>query len=118
MKTRKWLAAGLVVGIVGGATLLIGAEPPAKKADPPPKPAEAKPAHSAAYDWLEVVLEAAAREVERDGARPTILSRSMAVAVTAMYDAWAAYDDKAVGTRLGGKLRRPLAERTQANKEK
>ena len=35
-----------------------------------------------------------------------------------MYDAWAAYDDKAVGTRLGGKLRRPPAERTPANKEK
>ena len=35
-----------------------------------------------------------------------------------MYDAWAAYDDKAVGTRLGGKLRRPKAERTLANKEK
>src|SRR5207237_1710727 len=35
---------------------------------------------------------------------------------TAMYDAWAAYDAKAVGTRLGGKLRRPARERTDANK--
>jgi hypothetical protein len=35
-----------------------------------------------------------------------------------MYDAWAAYDDKAVGTRLGATLRRPRAERTLANKEK
>src|SRR5262249_31745002 len=35
-----------------------------------------------------------------------------------MYDAWAAYDKKAVGTRLGGKLRRPTAEHTMANKEK
>lgn len=35
-----------------------------------------------------------------------------------MYDAWAAYHDKAVGTRLGATLRRPAAERTQANKEK
>jgi hypothetical protein len=32
-----------------------------------------------------------------------------------MYDAWAAYDHKAVGTRLGGLLRRPPRERTLAN---
>src|SRR5262249_44500577 len=50
--------------------------------------------------------------------RPTIGSRNLAIVVTAMYDAWAAYDAKAVGTRLGGKLRRPAAERTPANKEK
>jgi hypothetical protein len=35
-----------------------------------------------------------------------------------MYDAWAAYDDRAVGTQLAGALRRPAAERTEANKEK
>jgi hypothetical protein len=34
-----------------------------------------------------------------------------------MYDAWAAYDDRAVGTRLGDKLRRPPEERTQKNRE-
>lgn len=73
---------------------------------------------TAAYRWLEIILEASARSVDRVGARPTILSREMAIAVTAMYDAWAAYDDKAVGTRLGGKLRRPAGERTPANKEK
>ena len=53
------------------------------------------------------MLEATGREVDRNGARPTIISRTMAIVVTAMYDAWAAYDDKAVGTRLGGTLRRP-----------
>ncbi len=72
---------------------------------------------SAAYRWLEIVLEASARDVDRVGARPTILSRQMAVALTAMYDAWAAYDDKAIGTQLGDKLRRPPSERTQNNKE-
>jgi hypothetical protein len=51
-------------------------------------------------------------------ARPPILSRTMAIVLTSMYDAWAACDDKAVGTRLGGKLRRPASECTQANKEK
>ncbi|MGP3956730.1 DUF6851 domain-containing protein [Nonomuraea sp. 3N208] len=35
---------------------------------------------------------------------------------TCAYDSWAAYDAVAVGTRLGGSLRRPPAERTEANK--
>ena len=74
-----------------------------------------QPSH--AYRWLEVMLEAAARDVERIGAQPTILSRQMAIPVTAMYDAWAAYDDRAVGTLHGGELRRPAAERTRKNKE-
>ena len=43
---------------------------------------------------------------------PTIGARAMAVAHTCMYDAWAAYDATAVGTRLGGTLRRPTEERT------
>lgn len=71
---------------------------------------------TAASEWLDVALEATAREHERNGPRPTIGSRMLGVVVTCMYDAWAAYDDTAVGTRLGGKLRRPAAERTDANK--
>src|SRR5688572_7733760 len=73
---------------------------------------------SAAYEWLDVALEATAREHERVAPRPTVGSRMLAIIVTAMYDAWAAYDDKAVGTVLGDKLRRPKSERTLANKEK
>ncbi len=73
---------------------------------------------SLAYRWLEIAQEATAREVDLHGARPTIIARTLEVWATAMFDAWAAYDAKAVGSRLGGKLRRPEAERTQANKEK
>ena len=47
---------------------------------------------------------------------PTINARALAIVHTAMYDAWAAYDATAVGTRLGGSLRRPAAERTDAYK--
>lgn len=79
-------------------------------------PAEYKP--SAAYEWLQFVLEASGRDAVRSKPRPTILSRTMAICLSAMYDAWAAYDGKAVGTRLGGALRRPAKERTRANKEK
>lgn len=70
------------------------------------------------YQWVETLLEASGRDSERNLPRPPILSRTMAIVVTAMYDAWAAYDDKAVGTRLHGRLRRPAQERTHANKEK
>jgi hypothetical protein len=72
---------------------------------------------SAAYRWLDIVLEASARDVERVGARPTILSRQMAIPMTAVYDAWACYDDRAVGSRLGGSLRQPEELRTDANRE-
>ncbi len=73
---------------------------------------------TAAYRWLYIMQEASGRSVDRIGARPTIISREMHIVMTSMYDAWAAYDAKAVGTRLGGKLRRPASERTLANKEK
>jgi len=72
---------------------------------------------TAAYRWVDIMLEVTGREVDKVGARPTIISRQMAIPMTAMYDAWAAYDAKAVGTRLGGELRRPIVERTVANKE-
>jgi len=47
-----------------------------------------------------------------------VAARALAIVHTCMYDAWAAYDDKAIGTQLGGILRRPGSERTQSNKER
>jgi hypothetical protein len=47
---------------------------------------------------------------------PPMVARALAMAHTCMFDAWAAYDKKALGTRLGGDLRRPKTERTLANK--
>jgi hypothetical protein len=47
-----------------------------------------------------------------------VAARSLAVVHTCVYDAWSAYDDKAIGTQLRGALRRPASERTLANKEK
>jgi hypothetical protein len=49
---------------------------------------------------------------------PTINARMLAIVHTCIYDAWAAYDDKAVATTLGEKLRRPIAERTEDNRSK
>ncbi len=49
---------------------------------------------------------------------PPMVARMLFVAHEAMYDAWAAYDARAVGTQLGGTLRRPAVERTAANKDR
>ena len=46
-----------------------------------------------------------------------MVARALAVVHTCMYDAWAAYDKRGVGTQLQGALRRPASERTAANKE-
>src|SRR5215208_1648725 len=62
--------------------------------------------------WSEQAL--AAIRVLKTG--PTINARALAIVHTAMYDAWAAYDPTAVGTRLGGSLRRPAPERNDAYK--
>lgn len=96
----------------------IGAEPAAVE-KPLHKflPIEDKSNVTLAYRWLDIAEEATAQDVDRYGARPTIISRTLAIWATAMYDAWAAYDEKAVGSRLGGELRRPEAERTLKNKE-
>jgi hypothetical protein len=49
---------------------------------------------------------------------PTVVSRTLAITQTCVFDAWAAYDDKAKATVLGAALRRPAGERTLENKNK
>jgi len=46
-----------------------------------------------------------------------VVARALAIVHTCMYDAWAAYDERAIGTQLQGALRRAVSERTLANKE-
>ncbi|HEV7863253.1 MAG TPA: vanadium-dependent haloperoxidase [Acidimicrobiia bacterium] len=58
--------------------------------------------------WNGVLLDA----IRSTTTPPTIGSRALAIVHTCMYDAWAAYDPVAVGTRLGGTLRQPPEERT------
>src|SRR5438105_7618259 len=63
--------------------------------------------------WNDVLLQS----VRLSKFGPPMVARAIGIVHTCGFDAWAAYDDVAVGTRLGGSLRRPLAERTQVNKE-
>jgi hypothetical protein len=59
--------------------------------------------------------EAALHGVRDSKLGPPMVARALAIVHTCIFDAWAAYDHQAVGTRLGGALRRPSRERTLAN---
>ncbi|MFZ4698982.1 MAG: vanadium-dependent haloperoxidase [Candidatus Methylumidiphilus sp.] len=48
---------------------------------------------------------------------PPVVARALSIVHTCMFDAWAAYDGKAKGTQFGKNLRRPVSERTVANKQ-
>ena len=77
---------------------------------PVPTPGPA-PAARIVLGWNQLTLEA----IRAARAAPPIAARNLAVVHSAMFDAWAAYDKVALGTRLGATLRRPLVEQTPAN---
>jgi hypothetical protein len=63
--------------------------------------------------WNQTLLDA----VSAGALGPPMVARGLAIVHTAMFDAWAAYDEVARGTRLGSDLRRPPEERTTENRE-
>ena len=65
-------------------------------------------------DWNNTALA----EVRAAKFGPPIVARALAVAHTCMYDAWTAYDSRAIGLIVGSSLRRPAAEANDANKSK
>ena len=81
--------------------------------------ADAPPAAHLRSDSVVLRWNAAALQCVRESRLgPPMVARALAIAHTCIYDAWAAYDRLAVGTRLGGELRAPPSRRTLANKEK
>src|SRR4029453_8372238 len=65
-------------------------------------------------DWNNAALD----EVRASKLGPPIVARALAIAHTCMYDAWAAYDQVAVGTTdRRGRRHRPVGEQIDANKE-
>lgn len=62
--------------------------------------------------WNQALLQG----VRESRIGPPMVARALAVAHTCAYDAWAAYDRLAVGTGLGGSLRRPARARRYENK--
>jgi hypothetical protein len=97
-------AIGLVLILALGLVAIVGR----------PQPVRAATGDNVVLQWDEVTLQA----IRDTRPLPTVAARALAVVHTAIYDAWAAYDGVAVGTRLLGGLRQPSSERTQANKEK
>jgi len=97
-------ALGLVLLLVLGLVAGVGRPEPARAAD----------GDNLVLVWNAQTLES----IRKLPPAPTVAARALAIVHTAIYDAWAAYDPLAVGTRLGAGLRQPQAERTQANKDK
>src|SRR5262245_59068124 len=64
--------------------------------------------------WNQTLLEV----VKSTRSSDVVTARALAVVHTAMFDAWACYDDKALATQTGAAWRRPASERSAANKEK
>ena len=92
--------------------------PPDDVTDPPPlftfEQYPPSVSDNVVLQWDEELLQA----VRALPPGPTVTARAISVVHTAIFDAWAAYDPLARGTRLGTSLRRPAAERTPANKNK
>ncbi len=78
------------------------------------RPGYSESTDNAVIQWNQALLQA----VGKTKLAPPMASRALAIVHTCIYDAWAAYDSKAVGTRLGGTLRRPETEQTDENKTK
>ena len=64
--------------------------------------------------WDEATLQA----IRDTKPGPPMTARALAIVHTCIYDAWAAYDDVAVGTRFGPDVRRPEGERTPGHQSK
>ena len=71
-----------------------------------------QPGDNVVLKWNEALLQA----IRETKPGPTIVARSIAVLHTAIFDAWAAYDDVAVPTRPHREWRRPSEERNDANR--
>ena len=105
-----WLVAGVVLGATSCARDAVSPYDRGRAAAPQDVAATTD---NVAIQWDNAALHAI--RVAKPG--PPIAARALAIVHTTMYDAWAAYDDQAVGTRLGGSLRRPPVQRTLANKD-
>lgn len=106
MRTRT----AVVVALLGTASALAGISASPSAALPP----GSFPGDGVVVQWNAAALAG----VRTSKLGPPMVSRALAVVHTCIYDAWAAYDPVAVGTRLGGSLRQPASARTLANKNK
>src|SRR5262252_9029535 len=67
---------------------------------------------NAAVQWNDAAVSA----LKATSAAPTVGSRALFIVHSAMYDAWAAFDTKAIGSIPGAPARQPAKSQTDANK--
>src|SRR5207253_6928209 len=94
----------------GGAALLFPSLAPARSSSA--RAPLTRAAEGIVLQWNEAFLQA----VRESKLGPPMVARALAIGHTCVYDAWAAYDHTAVGTRLSGALRQPPPARTLANR--
>ena len=95
----------LIAAGAGGAVLFLSRVPAVA--------AVAQPRDGLVLLWNQAFLQG----VRESKLGPPMVARALATAHTCIYDAWAAYDHKAIGTRLGGAMRQPPPERTLSNRK-
>lgn len=79
----------------------------------PPKPPAATPNEDIAQEWMRLVLHACGE----DSRMPTVETRTFFHVCIAMYDAWAAYDDTAVGYLTGNTLKQSVPANQRVAKQ-
>jgi hypothetical protein len=75
--------------------------------------ATTEPKDNVVLRWNQAIIEA----IRTTRTPPPIAARAFAITHTCIFDAWAAYDEVALGTRLGDGLRRPKTERAAADRD-
>jgi hypothetical protein len=104
VRHKRTIIPGLVIAVTLGFLAVASRQPSQAAVD----------GDSVVLGWNQQVLDT----ITATRTPPTIAARTLAVVHTAIYDAWAAYDPVAVGTRLGAGLRQPAGERTLENKNR
>ncbi|MBK8725124.1 MAG: phosphatase PAP2 family protein [Holophagaceae bacterium] len=111
VRTALAASAALILVLLGaGCSNNHHREGDSRAAGDPPVPAGA----NVVIQWNNLLLQA----IRDTKPGPPMTARALAIVHTCMYDAWAAYDKTANGTRFGGALRRPESEMTLGRKSK
>ncbi|WP_327352392.1 vanadium-dependent haloperoxidase [Streptomyces sp. NBC_01304] len=118
-RSRRWTTLGALTALTFATAVTVPAA--ATPDDHPRAAADARSEReNVVLQWNQQTIEAMKANSRATGQNtpPPVSGRTLGIVHNAIYDAWAAYDRRAVGTELGGDLRRPRAERTTANKRK
>src|SRR5262249_47123170 len=86
MNSHERVGARVFAVLLAVMPILLAVRAPRASADDPLPPPRVVQPKSAAYDWLDVALEATAREHDRNGPPPTVGSRLLGLVVRCMND--------------------------------